>query len=74
MSGDDRESPAAANEHRPCDCTHSLSLFCASLIPQPWMQSAAHCPAVRCRCGKQYFSLSQNRAFASVAAGDNGRR
>ena len=42
---------------RACKCTHALSLFCASLIPQDWMQSDSHCPAVRCPCGKTYVTL-----------------
>jgi len=49
-----------------CKCTHSLSAFVASLIPQPWMQHASHCPAVRCQCGKQYYSFAAKAAFNSV--------
>ena len=51
---------------RACACTHSLSAFVASLIPQPWMQSPKHCPAVRCQCGKQYYSFAERKAFNSV--------
>lgn len=49
-----------------CECTHSMSAFVASLIPQPWMQDKKHCPAVRCKCGKQYYSFSMDEAFNSA--------
>ena len=52
----------------PCECTHSSSAFGASLIPQRWMQSPKHCPAVRCPCGKQYYSLAEQKAFNTVPA------
>lgn len=37
----------------PCQC--SVSAFCASLIPQPWMQSKDHVVSTLCRCGKRYY-------------------
>jgi hypothetical protein len=48
-----------------CNCACSLSLFCASLISQPWMQDKSHCPAVECECGKRYWSYSKKAAFDS---------
>lgn len=48
-----------------CTCETTLPMFCASLIPQPWMQSAKHCPAVRCQCGRRYYSYSEKRIFDS---------
>lgn len=46
-----------------CDCKTTLPMACASLIPQPWMRTPKHCPAVRCRCGKRYYSLSYKQTF-----------
>lgn len=57
---------------RACECTHSLSAFVASLIPQTWMQSPKHCPAVRCQCGGQYYSFSERKSFNSVTSGKPG--
>ncbi len=48
-----------------CDCTQTLSKFCASMIPQPWMQHKSHCPAVECLCGKRYWSYANQAAFDS---------
>ena len=53
-----------------CDCTHTLPMFCASLIGQPWMQSAKHVPAVLCQCGKTYWSLAERTSFACKAGDD----
>ena len=49
-----------------CTCKSTLSLFCASLIPQPWMRHPSHSPAVRCRCGKRYWSIRDDKIFDSV--------
>lgn len=53
-----------------CDCERTLPLFCASLIQQPWMRSTKHCPAVRCPCGKTYWSMSERKRFVCRKAND----
>lgn len=50
-------------EESGCETCGNVSLFCASLIPQPWMQSKDHLPATDCRCGKRYYSWSKNQSF-----------
>lgn len=57
---------AERTETPACDCIHTVGLFAGSLLPQPWMQSPKHPPAVRCICGKQYYSLRVKQAFNSV--------
>lgn len=49
-------------ENVPCKCG-DVSLFCASLIPQPWMQSADHLPATDCNCGSHYYSWSKSQVY-----------
>ena len=46
-----------------CPCRRTRSVFVMSIIPCPWMQSARHCPAVRCECGKRYYSLATGGAY-----------
>ena len=49
----------------PCQC-ESVSLFCASLIDQPWMQKREHAPATKCNCGQSYYSWSKQQSFEQV--------
>ena len=44
-----------------CQC--EVSLFCASLIDQPWLHSRKHLPATRCYCKRHYYSWSLEKVF-----------
>jgi hypothetical protein len=54
--------------HVALSCGCEISLFCASLIPQPWMRNKSHVPATLCRCGKRYWSWRDKKEFPARIA------
>ncbi len=46
----------------PCKCGN-VSFFCASLIPQRWIQDSSHIPATNCNCGQYYYSFAKGQVF-----------
>lgn len=46
-----------------CEKCGTVSLFCASLIPQDWMQSKDHIPATNCLCGANYYSWATKKTY-----------
>lgn len=59
------------NEHDK-GCPATASLFTASLIPQPWMQSKDDVPASRCYCRKFYVRWSDGKVLRSKATASEG--
>ena len=51
-----------------CVACGLVSLFCASLISQSWLQSDKHLPATRCRCGARCYSWSKGNNFPTKKA------
>jgi hypothetical protein len=45
-----------------CGNEHSVSLFSASMIRQPWC-NPMHLPATKCLCGKFYYSWKDHAWF-----------
>lgn len=64
MTGETRIMNWGRREPVSCSCG-DVSLFCASLIPQPWMQSRDHVLSTLCRCGKCYFNFGDGKEYAA---------
>jgi hypothetical protein len=54
-----------------CECTHTLSLFCATLVSTTKPETVL--PGVECHCGKTWLRLKDNALFRVPSPNPNGK-